>query len=252
MSGPEQTRDFLDIAARTLLLPVLLGQAIMVRRTYIALPEPTGARAGTVGAGPPLRLLIIGDSSAAGVGVATQDDALLGQLIARLKGHATVHYVLVAQTGARTGDALGWLDDLAAARYDVVITALGVNDVTKAVSLRRWLRQQTTLIDRITTQFQTGRVIISGLPPIGQFPLLPQPLRWVLGRQAARFDRHLHRIAAERRDCVTLRFNMGLDETNMSADGYHPGPVVYARWAEEAARVILADPDLLDGAGGAP
>ncbi|MEO0905461.1 MAG: hypothetical protein AAFX89_11955, partial [Pseudomonadota bacterium] len=61
-----------------------------------------------------------------------------------------------------------------------------------------------------------------------------------------------HRLAAARSDCVALRFNMGLDETNMSPDGFHPGPTVYARWADEVAQVVLADPDLLDAASSAP
>lgn len=233
-------------------MPVLLGQAIMVRSKYTALPEPEGARSGVVGNGPSLRLLIIGDSSAAGVGVAAQKDALLGQLIGLLESDRTIHFELVAQIGARTADVLGWLEDLPAARYDIVVTALGVNDVTRGVTLRQWLRQQTALLDRINTQFQPRKVIISGLPPIGQFPLLPQPLRWVLGRQADRFDRHLNGLVAGRGDCVALKFNMELDQSNMSKDGYHPGAPVYRKWAEEVARVILGGADLLDATRGAP
>lgn len=252
MSEPEATRDYLDIAARVLLMPVLLGQAVHVRTNYIELPEPIGARSGTAGNGPPLRLMIIGDSSALGIGVTTQSDALLGQLTKRLEDHATVAYELVAQTGARTVDVLGWIDDLPETKYDVVVTALGVNDVTKGVSLRRWLRQQALLVDQITSRFGCAKVIVSGLPPVGQFPLLPHPLRWVLGRQAARFDRHLHALAAQRSDCVALQFNMGLDESNMSADGFHPGPTVYARWADEVAQIVLSDPDMLDGVRTAP
>lgn len=199
-----------------------------------------------------MRVLIVGDSSAAGVGVPDQSEALLGQLTARLQDHLTVHYDLMARIGARTADVLAWLDDMPAGRYDIVVTALGVNDVTKGVSLRTWLRQQRQMLDRMKAQFGCTKIIVSGLPPIGQFPLLPQPLRWVLGRQAARFDRHLHALAAERTDCVALRFSMGLDESNMSEDGYHPGPRVYAAWADEVAQVILSEPDRLDGARTAP
>ncbi|EBA13340.1 SGNH/GDSL hydrolase family protein [Roseobacter sp. CCS2] len=251
-SGSEPTRDYLDITARVLLMPVLLGQAVHVRANYIELPEPTGLRSGTIGCGPPLRLLIIGDSSALGIGVTTQSDALLGQLTSRLRDHATISYDLVAKTGAKTADVLTWVDDLPGESYDVVVTALGVNDVTKGVSLRKWLRQQTELVDRLMSQLRQPKVILSGLPPVGQFPLLPHPLRWVLGRQAARFDRYLHALAAQRADCVALQFDMGLDESNMSADGFHPGPAVYARWAEEVAQIVLADPDLLDADKDAP
>ena len=88
--GPRPTRDTLDIAARILLLPVLLGQAVFVRRRYVALAEPAGDRRGKAGQGPLLQLLILGDSSAVGVGVTTQQQALLGGLLAHLSPHATV------------------------------------------------------------------------------------------------------------------------------------------------------------------
>ncbi|MEM8598518.1 MAG: SGNH/GDSL hydrolase family protein, partial [Bacteroidota bacterium] len=63
--------------SKILLGPVLLAQGKRVRRVALKLPEPPGDRESTVGNGPPLRLLVVGDSSAAGVGAETQDDALL-------------------------------------------------------------------------------------------------------------------------------------------------------------------------------
>lgn len=237
-----------DLTARALLLPVLLAQALYVRGRALKLPEPPGARHGFVGAGAPLRLLVIGDSSAAGVGVPTQDQALLGLVSQHLGQTARVEYRLVARTGARTGDALGWLDDLPERQYDIVILALGVNDVTKAVPLRRWLAQTTQLIDRFTGEFGARRVIVSGLPPMHQFPLLPQPLRWVLGRQARRFDRHLRALVASRPKCHAVQVDVALGQHNMSNDGFHPGPAVYATWAEAICDSLSDDPALLDPA----
>ena len=63
------------------LAPVIIAQGLYVRRVTPRLPEPEGERSGVNGAGPPLSLLILGDSAAAGVGVATQDQALSGQLV---------------------------------------------------------------------------------------------------------------------------------------------------------------------------
>ena len=66
------------------LAPLVLPQVVMARRFSRTLPEPAGPRAGRTGEGPPLRLLVAGDSSAAGVGVAWQDQALTGRLVRRL------------------------------------------------------------------------------------------------------------------------------------------------------------------------
>lgn len=230
-------------------MPVLLVQALYLRKTVLRLPEPAGARNGTLGAGPALRLLILGDSSAAGVGVDHQDDALLGQVVRRLIPHVGVEYKLLAVTGSRTGDVLAWLDDLPRVDFDVVVVALGVNDVTKGVSLRRWLRQQARLLDRLVQDFGAKHVVVSGLPPMRDFPLLPQPLRWVLGRQAARFDRALHKMVESRHDSTSITIDLRLGSHNMSPDGFHPGPAVYAAWADEVASQILLHPGLLDEIG---
>ena len=52
--------------------PVLWIQGTYVRKVAQRLPEPPGERSGVVGAGPHLRVLITGDSAAAGVGADTQ------------------------------------------------------------------------------------------------------------------------------------------------------------------------------------
>ena len=67
----------LDVATRIALGPILIAQARRLRLTALELPEPRGPRRGTVGqGGTVLRVLVAGDSSAAGVGARTQRDAL--------------------------------------------------------------------------------------------------------------------------------------------------------------------------------
>ncbi len=72
------------LAATIALGPLLLLQGRHVRRVTPVLPEPPGPRQGRSGAGPALRLLILGDSAAAGVGASTQGEALSGQLVQTL------------------------------------------------------------------------------------------------------------------------------------------------------------------------
>lgn len=228
-------------------MPVLLAQAAYLRRNVITLPDPAGDRSGTIGAGPPLRLLVIGDSSALGIGTETLDEALVGQIAQRLAPDCTVSFELVAKSGARTWDVVGWLDEMPDGAFDVVVTALGVNDVTKLVSLHKFLRGQSALIAGLQARFGAPFVIVSGLPPVDQFPLLPHPVRWVLGRQAARFDRRLRALVTSLPNCATVRIGLGLGPHNMAEDGFHPGPEVYAEWAKEVVALIRARTDLLDG-----
>ena len=74
----------MSLTAKLVLSPVLVAQAIATRARLPRLPEPEGNRHGVAGKGTPLRLLIAGDSSAAGVGVEQQRDALAQRLAKRL------------------------------------------------------------------------------------------------------------------------------------------------------------------------
>ena len=227
-----------DVLARVPLLPVLLGQGVMVRRRALRLPEPPGAHEGSLGAGPELRVLFIGDSSAAGVGAATQADALSGQVTTRLSDRFRVQWQLVAQTGATTRDAQGWLDALAPQRFDIAVVSLGVNDVTAMVPTRRWVGQQRHLAATLANRFGVQTILASGLPPMGRFPLLPQPLRWILGAQATRLDKALARMAQDTPGLHHIRVDYPDDHRYMAEDGYHASALAYALWAKVLASHI--------------
>ena len=239
----------LDTAAKIAFAPLLLAQGLAVRRRALVLPEAAGPRDGEAGAGPPLRLLIVGDSSAAGVGAAHQDEALAGRLVARLAAHHQVSWRLIARTGATTASTLARLGETPGAPYDLAVLALGVNDLTHAVPLGRWRAQQAALRARLAERFGVRRIYASGLPPMGAFPALPQPLRWVMGQSARRYDAALARDLAGLPGARHLAFALALTPGLMAADGFHPGPAGYALWAEALAEAIGAD---LGAAAAAP
>jgi len=222
--------------------PVLLAQGRHVRRTTPLLAEPKGAREGMTGSGPLLRLLVLGDSAAAGVGAPTQDEALSGQLAVALAPTFRLQWKLLAFTGATTADILGRLRQEAAVDYDVVVTSLGVNDLTARLPLATWRQQQLELVELLTRRFDVRRILLSGLPPMHRFPALPQPLRWYVGSRARDFNRVLANVAASRPGCEFLALGHEMmDVSAMAGDGFHPGPPIYALWAREAARRITQE-----------
>lgn len=222
------------------LSPLLLAQAMRTRARVPRLPEPPGPRSGSSGQGQPLRLLIAGDSAAAGVGAAHQDQALSGQLVQGLASAFHVHWRLEAQTGATTRSTLARLRQLESGPFDVVVTSLGVNDVTGLVPLRRWLAQQRQLRDLLRQRLGARLIVASGLPPMHGFPALPRPLRDYLGDRATRFDQALAIDLARAPGCAFLSVRFTEDPGQMASDGFHPGPMVYAEWARRLAALIIA------------
>lgn len=223
------------------LAPVCLAQGLAVRRRAQLLPEAVGPRSGRSGIGPELRLLILGDSSAAGVGVVHLDDALSGRLVAALEGF-DLHWRLEARKGATTASALAALEALPPEPFDAAVVALGVNDVTRQVPLNRWRARQAGLWHLLQDHFGARHIYLSGVPPLGLFPLLPLPLRAVLGARAALFDAALAAQAAGHPALRHLPFDAAmLDPALMASDGFHPGPAIYRHWAAQLANAIRAD-----------
>ena len=218
--------------------PLLLLQARHVRRVTPRLPEADGERQGEIGQGPPLRLLIAGDSAAAGVGAAEQAEALSGRLAALLAKDFRVSWTLVATTGHTTAQALQQLRELPRTVYDVVVTSLGVNDLTGGTPTKRWLQQQAELVGLLREQFQAKHILLSALPPMHIFPALPQPLRWYMGAQAQCYNLGLQAWARQHGDCEFLATEFPGDLALMASDGFHPGPGAYSLWAGQLAARI--------------
>ena len=224
-------------ALKLALSPLLLAQALHARRAIFKLPEAAGPRRGSLGHGAAaLRLLIVGDSSAAGVGVEHQDQALSGRL-----SHALAHtlgqrvqWQLCARSGINSLQASGLLDDADAADVAVVVT--GVNDVVDQLRPARALAARAQLLQALRQRCAIRHTVMTAVPPMQGFAGLPQPLRWMAGRDAAAHDAALAAWAAAQADVSHLPFKLPLDDVRLLAsDGFHPGAPLYLLWGEALA-----------------
>ncbi len=232
------TRYHPEIAVKFALFPYLAAQGMWLRRKALVLPEPAGARHGIVGQGPVLKMLLLGDSSAAGVGVADQSQALSGQLQDRLSPYFQLDWQLDGKTGRTTRQMFKHLVKIPAQEYDIAITALGVNDITKRASRENWLEDTELMWDLLHSKFGVRQIYVSGIPRMGDFPLLPPLLSWLLGRQATRYDEGLRELTERRANCFHIPADLALAGL-MSEDGFHPGPKLYQAWADRMAAQVL-------------
>ncbi len=235
---------------KLLLAPLLLLQGLYVRRVTPKLPEPAGERNGVSGSGPHMRLLVLGDSAAAGVGVSSQAEALSGQLVANLAADYRVSWRLLAQSGFGIAEVLAMVDSTATEPYDAVLVSVGVNDVTGGLSASEWSVAMGRLLDVLLWKYGARQVLLAPVPPMQLFPALPQPLRWYLGRRARQFNVALAQLASGRVDCVLQASEFALQGDALAADGFHPGAAIYSIWAEDTATALrryFADPVSLGG-----
>jgi lysophospholipase L1-like esterase len=229
--------------AAVLLAPVLVGQGARVRRRIPVLPEADGPRSGSVGAGEPLALVVLGESTAAGVGVERFEDGLAARLAHELSGRAgrRVDWRASARTGATARRAR--TDLLAAALAEpseVAVVVLGVNDTLRLTGRAAWRRDVSAIVAALrAAQPSTGRVVLAGVPDLGSFPALPRPLRTVLGWHSRALDRELRALArAPGVVHVPVPALTGADA--LATDGFHPGATSYREWAADLADVLTA------------
>ena len=217
------------------LLPVALPLAVRTRRTALRLPPAAGERMGLAGGhlgGEPLRLLLVGESTAVGVGVESQQEALAGQLALGLSERLVrpVSWRVCGENGIRLAGVLQrLLPQVLAEPADLVLLVLGVNDTTGLSGRRHWQAGLGKLIG--DCQSGGARVALAGVPPMRHFSALPWLLRQLLGWRAALLDRWACEVA-ERHGALHLPTRLTFEPHLLARDGYHPSREGYRLWAE--------------------
>lgn len=227
------------------LSPVVLPMAVLTRRRALRLLPAAGAQQGVIGselAGESLRLLVVGESTAVGVGVSCLRFALVGQLAAAMSAHFArpVAWRVCGENGITAAQLHQRLSaQLTSGSYDLVVVLLGVNDTTQLSCLRRWQDSLEQIVASLREQAQTaaGHVVFSGVPPLQYFTALPWLLRYLLGLRAAMLDRAMRESAAAL-GAQYLPLTMGFSAQLMAVDGYHPSAAGYQSWANSLLQGI--------------
>ena len=225
----------------SLLLPVLLPQALLARRRAIRLEPAAGPQTGMVGAcsGEPLRLLLVGESTVAGVGVGSQQEALAGRLAEQLAGlvKRPVVWQALGENGITATQALErLLPQVAGQRFDLVLLVFGVNDTTHFTSSARWQKALHSLVQAFAVA--QCQVAVTAVPPIQHFSALPWLLRQMLGLRAAILDQQLGLVAGKH-SAQHCRVELEFTPEYLARDGYHPSELGYRVWAEGLSKLLL-------------
>ena len=224
------------------LLPILWLQGRHVRKHTPRLPGAPGPTVGTIAAvGVPLRLLVIGESTVAGVGAPDHAHALTGQIASALATRMgrTVHWHAVGKIGATARVARTELvPEVPETPVDIVVLAFGVNDVLEFHSPGRWTRDLTQLIGDLRARVGAAPVVLASVPPMGCFPALPQPLRGVLGWRAGTLDRAAQRSVATLVRVAHSPARLDPAGEMFCTDRFHPSVEGYREWGSQIAESI--------------
>jgi len=133
------------------------------------------------------------------------------------------------------------LDQIEVQHYDVIVTSVGVNDVTKLMPARVWIQKQEQLYSKIQQKFSPKLIIAAGVPPMNMFPALPNPLAWLFGQYAKQMNQQLEKFVNQQVNMQWIEYDIEKYRAmnlQMAADGFHPSKEVYTLWGQEVAGKI--------------
>jgi acyl-CoA thioesterase I len=195
----------------------------------LALLLVLGLNAGLFGSPESRRILVLGDSLAAGYGtIGPAFPAVLQEKIAA----AGLDYAVVnaGVSGDTTAGGLGRIDWLLRSPVDVLVLELGANDGLRGIPLDSTKRNLQSIIDRTRARYPEVRVVIAGM-------LVPPNLGPDYTR---RFREIFEEVAAENAAALIpflLAGVAGRPELNLP-DGIHPTPEGHRIMAENVWKVL--------------
>lgn len=227
-----------------LLLPLMWWQGRGVRKRTPRLPAAAGPCHGVIGDHEHcLKLVFIGESPVAGVGVAEQSQAVAAQTAqvvhAALKCDG-VAWHSAGRIGIRLYEAMGLLDNLAKRDADCIVLVFGVNDSTALTTAAAWYSDLSMLLSLLAEQFGAVPVVICAAPPLERFPALPQPTARLLGWRAALLNCVSQRLVNAWPQADYFEFSMPLNPEKFAGDGYHPSADGYRQWAEQLGKKLVS------------
>lgn len=232
---------------------------VRIQRMRRTAAEHGGAldHAATVGAGdgPPVRLLVLGDSAARGYGLTDAADALPGQVAARVAVAAGRPAAVDSRAtdGHRTADVLAeQVPAVADLRPDAVVVGVGVNDAIGRTADARLAADTVALVRAVRTQAPTAGVVVVVCPDLAAAPGFGRPLGALVGwrcRRVARVQQAALAPVCAADDRVRIVHLPRPDASMFGVDGFHPGAAAHAAMADLVAPVVR---ELLDAPTGAP
>jgi len=228
---------------------LLVAETAAARSRRFAKPDMRLAMRSSIGPAkaPPLRLVLLGDSTALGVGVDRVTDTVGGQLAALLAdgpGGRRVELSSVAVSGSHAADlAIQVARAMVGPRPDVAVILIGAND-----AIRLALPGETAghLGDAVRRLVGAGvPVVVGTCPDLGAARAFAPPLRQMLGWHGRRIARAQSAAVREAGGVpVDLAERTGpvfrADPGTLCHDGFHPSADGYRVWAHTLLPPVVA------------
>lgn len=215
--------------------PFLYLQGQYVRRKVGRLPDAEGETFGKTGAEEDsVKFLIIGESTAAGVGARTHETGLAGNFARFLSAKLgkSVRWQVIGRSGITVKETIHELvPKIPDEKFDYILLALCGNEVLKLRSPRTFRRDMKKLIEILENKHEGATFFITNAPAVRLSPILPFPIKPILGQLSAMHDANAQEFTAEMER--VFYFHQPTEvPADFFADGLHPSEKGYEVWSK--------------------
>jgi lysophospholipase L1-like esterase len=236
-------------------LPALYLQGKRVKMGMQELPPASENLTGQIGINKDAKynLLLLGESSIAGIGVNNHLDGIVGNIAKHLhkSSGVTVRWNVLAKSGYTAEMVRKKLVvKIPPKRVDIIVLGLGANDAFHLYSPKRWEQSICSLLLRLRNKYPNVPIVIANLPPVGEFPAFPFLMRSVLGILIYLFTKTAKKIPAKFSNVFFVDNAIRLERwvklagkdkqiSDLFVDGVHPSALGYELWGKEVANFII-------------
>lgn len=236
------------------LLPLLFLQGKKIRANVPKLPEaknPKGYIKKT--STKTLKMLVIGESTIAGVGVDFHENGFTGILAKTIASQSEVS--VLWQVYAKSGYTAKMvrrrlvpkIEDTTA---DLIVIGLGGNDAFKLNSPDVWIIQINKLIKDLKRKYPKTPIYFTNMPPIKEFPAFTKSIKFVIGNLVELLGKRLYKRVKNKsnvyynNEVITLeswqeKYNLSDEVSTFFSDGVHPSKLTYQLWGKDMANFIM-------------
>lgn len=213
-------------------LPFLIREASSIRQHGIKLPSL--AQKLSIGAGNSI-ILILGESTAAGVGASGTEHTLAGNFYRMLGNSWKIENI--GKNGLRVAKAYELYrnsDCSSLHKLTGLALFLGANDCFKLTSPSTFHKQLKSLIDQISIDLNPDWIYLADIPPVHLFPAFSEKMKSFLCTQRAFLQQEMASLAVSNQKIVFDPISLDLSPDFFSKDQIHPSDLGYQKIAEFA------------------
>jgi len=211
-------------------LPFLIFQAIRIRKMR-ALP-PAISENLVLGNGN-RKLLILGESTAAGVGASTPEFTLAGHLFQHFGPDFQVKNL--GKNGLRIGQVTPhFAEELNSIQgtFEGIFLFLGANDCFKLTNPKSFRIELEKLILLLKERFSPNWIYLADIPPVQLFPAFTKPLQYFLNSQRAFLQKEMISISQNQKDILFDKITLDINSDFFASDLIHPSDAGYREIAK--------------------